>query len=497
MANDPLVLGAEGHFEAIRRGLADLAFTAEEVCRRVLCPTIFEFQTREEGRQALPEPGDAVDLLIRLLMDGEEVDAEQAADLLPESLRRAWTELAFVRPSQPGRIQAQIALYPVESLYIASDRQKPTIRQKHEPVPEDIVYAAITRNTSRFLRLLPKTPCGRFLDLCSGTGIAALVAGSGYAAEAWSCDLGARCVLFAEFNCRLNGLGNVRVVHGDLYEPVAGLRFDRVVAHPPYVPAKETRRHLLFRDGGEDGEQILQRVIEGAVSHLNPGGRIYCQTQATDREGETIEQRVRRWLGTANTEFDIFVIADGETRWEKGGKSRDVSPLFAELWDALRVTTLFYGAIVIQRHARPKTPVTARRQRAREAADGALEWLLDWETGSSEEERRTRIAAGVLRCNPEIRLQVTHTLTPHGLQPTGFGIAVPRPFIVDAACQPWVAMLLGASDGRSTAAEIYRNFRQQEILGAEMGENEFLSIVDYLISHGVILLDGAASSNER
>ena len=46
------------------------------------------------------------------------------------------------------------------------------------------------------------------------------------------------------------------VVEGDMYAPVEGLTFDRIVTHPPYIPAKQTG--LIFRDGGEDGEQIIR-----------------------------------------------------------------------------------------------------------------------------------------------------------------------------------------------------------------------------------------------
>ena len=38
----------------------------------------------------------------------------------------------------------------------------------------DLVYAAITTNTRLFLSTMPRARCEAFLDLCSGTGIAAL-----------------------------------------------------------------------------------------------------------------------------------------------------------------------------------------------------------------------------------------------------------------------------------------------------------------------------------
>ena len=66
---------------------------------------------------------------------------------------------------------------------------------------------------------------------------------------------------------------------------------------------------MLFRDGGEDGEQVLRGVIEGLPRHLRSGGRCCCQTMATDREGNSFEQRIRGWLGEQEREFDVILVA--------------------------------------------------------------------------------------------------------------------------------------------------------------------------------------------
>jgi methylase of polypeptide subunit release factors len=69
-----------------------------------------------------------------------------------------------------------------------------------------------------------------------GTGIAALVAAQKDAAHAWAFDITARATHFAEFNRRLNAIPNVTAAEGDLYAPAGGQTFDRIVAHPPYLP---------------------------------------------------------------------------------------------------------------------------------------------------------------------------------------------------------------------------------------------------------------------
>jgi len=66
------------------------------------------------------------------------------------------------------------------------------------------------------------------------------------------------------------------VHHGDLFEPVAGKRFDLILANPPYVPAATTMlpRHRITRcwDAGLDGRTVLDRICREGPALLSPGG---------------------------------------------------------------------------------------------------------------------------------------------------------------------------------------------------------------------------------
>ena len=113
------------------------------------------------------------------------------------------------------------------------------------------------------------------LDLCSGTGILGLTAAR-LGARATAIDLARRAVLNARLNARLNGLA-LEVLRGDLFAPVAGRRFDLVVANPPYIPAPPgggPRGAARAWDAGPDGRAFLDRIIAAAPDHLRAGGRI-------------------------------------------------------------------------------------------------------------------------------------------------------------------------------------------------------------------------------
>lgn len=103
----------------------------------------------------------------------------------------------------------------------------------------------------------------------------------------YATDISADALLLAEENARANGVeGAISFMEGDLFAPfkkAARARLDIVVSNPPYVSTRdwmelppEVRerepRSALY--GGEDGLEIISRLIEEAPNHLQPGGRL-------------------------------------------------------------------------------------------------------------------------------------------------------------------------------------------------------------------------------
>jgi release factor glutamine methyltransferase len=130
------------------------------------------------------------------------------------------------------------------------------------------------------------------LDLCTGSGILGLT-GARLGAIATAVDLSRRAVLNARLNARLNGLA-LEVLRGDLFEPVAGRRFDLIVSNPPYIPAPPSdgpRGEARAWDAGPDGREFLDRICAGAAEQLNPGGRVLLVHSSLARPEET-EQRL-------------------------------------------------------------------------------------------------------------------------------------------------------------------------------------------------------------
>ena len=127
-----------------------------------------------------------------------------------------------------------------------------------------------------FCRHLPVRPGDRMLEIGAGLGLAAVLAARA-GARVVATDVVAEAVEMIRLNAALNGVSvDARV--GDCYAPVAGERFDLIGTNPPQMPTPTGRERedpqAAADNGGLDGWELLDRVIEAAPAHLEPGGRV-------------------------------------------------------------------------------------------------------------------------------------------------------------------------------------------------------------------------------
>ena len=135
----------------------------------------------------------------------------------------------------------------------------------------------------------------RVLEVCTGPGAIALAAAR-EGARVTAIDIGWLAVLSARINAARARL-DVEVLRGDLFEPVAGRRFDVIVSNPPYVPSERSRRPRLAPsrawDGGPDGREVMDRLIADLPDHLRPGGRCLLVHSSLNDAERTLEGLAR------------------------------------------------------------------------------------------------------------------------------------------------------------------------------------------------------------
>jgi len=483
-------MGTENEFAALRSALDAASYTEAAICVRLSLQKISQFQFATERRPAprtLKNNPDSLDLLIRLFLENEPVESAAARTLPLDIL----TSLGLVahHASDDGMLSGTVVLHPLHGLYIVSDRPSPIESGDLRP-PDDFVYPAMIPNTQLFLDLIQPGPCAAFLDLCAGTGIGALVAARDGATHAYSYDITARSTVFAEFNRRFNGLANVTAAQGDLYEPAGDLTFDRIVAHPPYVPVY--RPHLIFDSGGQDGEQVVRRIIEGLPHYLRPGGRFYALTMGSDRQ-HPFEQRLRDWLGPAEREFDVAFVNrltrtprewTAESVISKNGSVSDIAD-WRSFFESLHVSALVYGLVMIQRRAQNRPVFTVRRQVGSQTGPPEHARLFEWETAVL-----THGPAWLLglhpRSAPGIRFHVEHRLAGGEWVPDSYQLEADHPFASGLAAQAWTGHLLTCADGSLTAAELLERLKSDGALHPETPASAFAEMLATLISGGFL-----------
>lgn len=494
---EPFRAGTPEQFARVRELLVRSGFEEAPICLRAGIESIHDLPVLSD-RSAFKEITDAQTLFVRLFLDCDAVPWSTVRSVLSAEDVRALEALGLLHdaPGEADECLTTVALYPMEELFIASDRRY-GFDSTGEAPPSDLVFSPMTRETQRFLRLMPRESCNHLLDLGAGTGVAGLIAASKFARRVTLVDIAARSVRFAEFNLALNALDNVRVLQGDVYAPVAGERFDVVIAHPPYVPALETE--FVFRDAGEDGEQITRKVIEGIAEHLEPGGQLYCECMLTERDGTTLEERIRGMLGERSEELDV-VIAQGRTvnpfhfvadQARAGFASFERLAHWNEVLERLHIEALVFVSLLMQRRANARAVVTTRRALSPLTSAADMQWVLRWmvATATWDMSDAKRLLSSRPRTLPRTELRSRSMLQEGQWAVEECQLVTLAPFAVEAACPNWYATLLQFCDGRMTAREHLQYLRDTHAVPDTAPEDLFASMIRQLVDAGLVEID--------
>lgn len=123
----------------------------------------------------------------------------------------------------------------------------------------------------------------RVADIGTGSGcIAVAVAVKLPEVQVWATDISESALRIARENAERHGVARrVKLVQGDLLQPLVGMRFDVIASNPPYVAESERLSlqpevrewepaHALF--AGDDPLQFHRRMAAEAHFHLHEGG---------------------------------------------------------------------------------------------------------------------------------------------------------------------------------------------------------------------------------
>jgi SAM-dependent methyltransferase len=485
-------LGTAEEYLAARRLFESGGFTYGRVCARLGIEQLYRFQTPPPGLGTGDPVATPLDALIRLFAFGLYLERGAAEKLLTAEGVGALEALNLLAPdpARPGAVFGTVALVPLPGALTASDRVCFPDGASCGRQP-DSVYPAFFANTLAFVDRLPETPCGPMLELGTGTGFAA-IRSARWASHVWATDVAPRCARFAAFNVGLAGLDNVTVLEGDMYAPVEGLTFDRIAIHPPYVPSRDTK--YIYRDGGEDGEQIFRRAVEGLPRFLRPNGRFYAVLMASDRRGETLEQRIRKWLGPDEAGFDVVIVTDerntvSDAIAKASEENERDAPFWRLLWERNQTESLLYGSVLIHRHGGERAKANARAQAGEGFNWRHLDGLLDWEVRV----RQPGAEEMLLECRPRIapgcELQVSYRLAGGRLTPYEAQFQVIGPVRTRFKSPLWLVEAIFGCDGKASWRDRYTALVAEGRIPPQAPAAEFARMLIALVSGGALTVE--------
>lgn len=132
---------------------------------------------------------------------------------------------------------------------------------------------------------------GSVLDLCTGSGCIGIACAYAFPhALVDLSDISEAALEVAGRNVERHQLDNrVRTLRADVFDGLDGERYDLIVSNPPYVstqemttlPAEYRHEPQLGLEAGDDGMDVVARILAGAADYLRPGGIIVVEVGAS------------------------------------------------------------------------------------------------------------------------------------------------------------------------------------------------------------------------
>ncbi|CAN0335517.1 unnamed protein product, partial [Phaeothamnion confervicola] len=255
--------------------------------------------------EKLQSENSALSLDIAFWLLHQPIRQRQLVQLLGQEVVDQLLQWGMVKASDLGEgiVETDNDLYPCLGDYVFTDPHLKTTYQK------DHVYQLGT-DSYALARFTPRKKGKKALDLCTGSGIHAIQSAHFYE-QTFGIDLNPRALQFSRMNAQINGVQDkVKFLQGDLYEPVQGHQFDLITMNPPFVPTPDEDMHI-HRTGGESGEIISQRAIEGLPQFLAEGGTFSMILDFPVMRATTYLDRICNWLDGGNRQGGAGTPAEG------------------------------------------------------------------------------------------------------------------------------------------------------------------------------------------
>jgi len=160
----------------------------------------------------------------------------------------------------------------------------------------------------------------RALDLCTGSGCLAILTAYAFPnAQVDAVDISEDALEVAKQNIALHGMqGHVHPVLSNLFEALPReQQYDLIVCNPPYVnqasldalPREYLHEPTLALAGGNDGMDLVRRILHDVPDYLAPGGTLVLEIgHEYDNFVNAFPELEPVWLSTATADNQILLL---------------------------------------------------------------------------------------------------------------------------------------------------------------------------------------------
>ena len=289
---------------------------------------------------------------LRLLLLQLPISREAALDAFYEDGLDALLTIGIAR-ADGDTILPRGRVVPAEGLLLSFDG----FTQGEDDPPGWV--ASYTPTASWLAALTPRRHVRRALDIGTGSGAQALIA-TRHADEVIATDVNQRALHFTAISAAMNGIDNLEVRLGSLFEPVEGEMFDLITCNAPYVVSPEDR--WQYRDAaGFEADQLSHTLVREVPRHLAPDGHASMLVSWLAESRDEPDVRVDEWLQDNGCDAWVIELSGADPLDHAAGWNEHLSPDPAEYGAAIDRWTDYFrelgvgwiseGAVLL--HKRP------------------------------------------------------------------------------------------------------------------------------------------------
>jgi len=236
-----------------------------------------------------------VPLALRMLVYGDPIKEDDARAVLGDVPLTPLVDAGFLTRSDAGFASA-FSVGVLDDQYLVYDDLRSF---------RDAVMGLSDGTVTLARAALPGDNVGAALDLGCGSGTVAFVLAR-RAARVIATDVNPRAIELARVGVAMNGLQNVELRLGDLFEPVAADRFDVIASQPPFVGRPPDAPDATFLYGGSVGDELSARLLGDLPGRLSATGRAVLLIAWPLGPERSLAQRISRAINS--DELDVAVL---------------------------------------------------------------------------------------------------------------------------------------------------------------------------------------------